>query len=414
MKLFYISFLFLISFLIRVLTWTYICKFVSLITYDTSLYLYIGLKYIDNLTKYGDLKVLSLNYEHPPLAKFIIGLSIFLFKNEDYFYACIITFSVMASMVGYIIYKIGTTYDENVGILSWIFYIFDPFSIQWTMAWLDMPMLTFLIIGIYFLYYSNIRNQKILSGIMLGLSFLCKYTSTLIIFSLMVLYHLFKIKNIRSSFKPLIIAFIILLANPQYWIENDFIFKIIERNREVGNISFPMIFYPYFKPLSIFWIFPYIWCFSYCNVYTLPTFIPIICFIALLYRKFSIKSLKIDLKIILWLTATLIVLSLLPKHYVYYNIILMPPLILLAANIILNSGCSKKQSIFAKIVKIPVGFLIALSPLQLIISIIFPTGWLFIWDIMSNQQIMGFHSIIALILTFISFIWSIIFTHIFL
>lgn len=107
-------------------------------------------------------------------------------------------------------------------------------------------------------------------------------------------------------------------------------------------------------------------------------------------------------------------LSLLPKHYVYYNIILISPLILLAINIILDSKYSKKESIFVKIVKIPVGFLIALSPLQLIISIIFPTGWLFIWDIIINQQIMGFHSIISLILTFISFIWSIIFTHVFL
>jgi len=413
MKFLYISFLFLISFLIRVLIWVF-PNFIFLMTYDTFLYLYVGLKYVDDLIRYGDLKVLLLNYEHPPLAKFIIGLSILLFKNVDYFHACIITFSIMASIVGYIIYKIGTTYDENVGIFSWMLYIFDPFSIQWTMAWLDMPMLTFLIIGIYLLYYSNIRYREILSGIMFGLSFLCKYTSILIILSLMILYHLFKIKNIRSSLKPLIIAFIILFANPQYWIGNDFIFKIMERNREVGNISIPIAFYPYFKPLSIFWIFPYIWCFSYCNIYTLPTFIPIICFIALLYRKFSRKSLKIDLKIILWLTSTLMVLSLLPKHYVYYNIILMPPLILLATNIILSSKNSEKESIFVKIVKIPVGFLIALSPLQLIISIIFPTGWLFIWDIIINQQIMGFHSIIALILTFLSFIWSIIFTHVFL
>ena len=66
----------------------------------------------------------------------------------------------MASIVGYIIYKIGITYDENVGIFSWMLYIFDPFSIQWTMAWLDMPMLTFLIIGTYLLYYSNIRYRE--------------------------------------------------------------------------------------------------------------------------------------------------------------------------------------------------------------------------------------------------------------
>jgi len=31
-------------------------------TYDTSLYLYVGLKYVDDLIRYGDLKVLLLNY----------------------------------------------------------------------------------------------------------------------------------------------------------------------------------------------------------------------------------------------------------------------------------------------------------------------------------------------------------------
>ena len=53
---------------------------------------------------------------------------------------------------------------------------------------------------------------------------------------------MFNNKNIRSLLKPLITAFIILFAKPQYWIRNDFILKIIERNREVGNISFPIAF----------------------------------------------------------------------------------------------------------------------------------------------------------------------------
>jgi len=222
---------------------------------------------------------------------------------------------------------------------------------------------------------------------------------------------MFKVENIKYSLRAYIIGLVLLSFNPQFWIKGKM--QILTRNLEVGNLSYPIIVFPLFNILSFFWIPSYIWCFSCCNMHVLPLIIPLICFIILVYRRILKKEVSFDTRTLLWLSSSLITLSILPKHFTYYNIILIPPLALFTSEIAFNDKVAK-ISVWKKIIFIPASFMIALSPLQLIISLAFPTGWWFLWDIIRNPQVMGFYSLVAFIISFIAFVWGILFAFIFL
>jgi len=276
-------------------------------------------------------------------------------------------------------------------------------------------MLFFLTAGIYYLFFRKKENPTI-AGILFGLAFLCKYTSIIIVVALILIYTIIK-KMIfsKKSLLSLILSFsILLILNPQYW-NSKYFTQILSRNEEVGNINFPLIFHLPSNIYFTFWALSYIWAFSNNNVNTFPLIIDFIGFIIILYRYFQHKKLKYDLKILSWLSATLLILSILPKHYVYYNIIIIPPLSLFTATLITGRGerCIKyRYKLFFFL--IPIGFLLALSILSVMFALIFPSGWLFIGDLIRNYRIFGIISIFAYIITFISCIWSIFFAYLFL
>jgi len=104
------------------------------------------------------LNVFLENCEHPPLAKIIIGISVMLFsKILDEFKAAALSMVIISSCIALIVYEIGNTIDEKTGFISWLMYTFDPFSIHWTLAWLDTPMLYFITTGIYYLFLERRR-----------------------------------------------------------------------------------------------------------------------------------------------------------------------------------------------------------------------------------------------------------------
>ncbi|RLE60979.1 MAG: hypothetical protein DRJ32_02050 [Thermoprotei archaeon] len=413
MKSYYKIFLVIvIPFLIRLFTWCFLSRIIPLSNYDTFVYLPVGSRYIKGILDH-DVSVLLLNCEHPPLAKLLIGLSIYLFGFTNSFNASVLLHAMISSIIAYFIYLMGAKNSERKGLLSWVLFTFDPFSIHWTISWLDIPMLMYMTIGIYLLYYTDNKHRYVPAGVMFGLAFLCKYTSILILFIFIMLSHLFKVINIRYSLKAIAIGLIILLFNPQFWVGGATFAEVVAKNRKVGNLSYPIISFPLFNNLSFFWIPSYIWCFSSCNSHVLPLVTPLICFIAFIYKKVLRGSVGVDYKALLWLSASLITLSILPKHYVYYNIVLIPPLALITSEAILNSR-KARIGILKRIVFIPASYMIALSPLQLIISIMFPTGWWFLWDVMRNPHVMGCYSIIAFIISVIAFTWGILFAFIFL
>ena len=112
---------------------------------------------------------------------------------------------------------------------------------------------------------------------------------------------------------------------------------------------------------------------------------------------------------------TLLVLSILPKHYVYYNIIIIPPLSLFTATLITDRGeRSIKHRYKLLFLLIPIGFLLTLSILSMMFALIFPSGWLLIGDLIRNYRIFRIISIFTYIITFISCVWSIFFMYLLL
>lgn len=109
---------------------------------DDGLYAFAGYYY---LLQGGD--VTSVNFEHPPLGKYLIGASIFIFKNENV--VNIIYFLILL----FLTYKIGQIVSGNnlLSILGVFILATDPlFNDHILRSLLDLPFSLFFMTAVYF------------------------------------------------------------------------------------------------------------------------------------------------------------------------------------------------------------------------------------------------------------------------
>lgn len=135
---------------------------------DDGLYAFAGYYY---LFQRGD--VTDVNFEHPPLGKYLIGLSIFLFKNENVIN--IIYFVILLILT----YKIGKIIlkEKIFAILACFILSLDPlFNDHLLRSLIDLPFTVFFISAVYF-FLLSLRNSKYLhlSFIFWGMSFSTKF-----------------------------------------------------------------------------------------------------------------------------------------------------------------------------------------------------------------------------------------------
>ena len=137
---------------------------------DDGLYAFAGYYYITG----GDISRVS--FESPPLAKYLIGVSIILFHNElviNLFYAVILLITV---------YQLGIllTGDRLIAATSAVLTIIDPlFTNQYAFSMLDLPM-TLLFLGglVFYLYGSKQKNpyrEFFISALFFALSFTTRF-----------------------------------------------------------------------------------------------------------------------------------------------------------------------------------------------------------------------------------------------
>lgn len=187
---------------------------------DDGLYAFAGYFY---LFQGGD--VTDVNFEHPPIGKYLIGLSIFLFQNENViniFYYLILLAATY--QIGKIILKNSFFSIAAVGILSSNLLILDHLK----RSLLDIPFTLFFTIAVYF-FLSGLQNAKyyFLSMLFWGLAFSTRFFPAIVIvylYLLLIVYrynrrsmHLFLI---ASPFIPIIylISHMSFFAyHPSFW-----------------------------------------------------------------------------------------------------------------------------------------------------------------------------------------------------
>jgi len=122
------------------------------------------------------LRGVASNLEHPPLVKLIAGLSIGLLGDSWVAWRLpIILFSMLAVAMTYLIARRFLSERQSV-FASVLLCLSLIFMLLGSTLVLDMPFIAFGLAGIYFALY----NRFGLSGLMFGLSFLCKELAVLI------------------------------------------------------------------------------------------------------------------------------------------------------------------------------------------------------------------------------------------
>ena len=137
---------------------------------DDGLYAFAGYYYITG----GDVS--QVNFENPPLGNYLIGVSAILFKNEiaiNIIYAAI--FFITVYKIAYILLKNRILASLVVLLLS-----IDPLiQMQLTLSMLDLPMVSFFLVGCLFWLY-GLQAPKggkwlFLSALFFSLSFVIKF-----------------------------------------------------------------------------------------------------------------------------------------------------------------------------------------------------------------------------------------------
>lgn len=161
---------------------------------DDGLYAYVGWEYIQ-----GKDPTL-LNAEMPPLGKYLIGLSILIFKNQNIF----ALFSGILAIFGYLLLNKQIFKNKLFIILPVVLFSFEPlFYEQLRAPFLDLLYLSFL----FFIFYFILKEKFIMSTIFIGLMMSVKasFGTFVTVVAAIIIYFL-----IRRKLK-LIKKFLILL-----------------------------------------------------------------------------------------------------------------------------------------------------------------------------------------------------------
>ncbi len=183
---------------------------------DDGLYAFAGYYYF---FQHGDVS--KVNFEHPPLGKYFIGLSIFLFRNENVMN--IIYFIILLIIT----YKIGQLiFEDNIfSILSCAILSFEPLFLDHLLrSLLDLPFTLFFTAGVYF-FLKGLRNGKYyyLSMFSWGAAFSTRFFPAFLIIYIymMLVIMLLHIKSLKLFFiSSFLVPLVYLISHISFFIYN--------------------------------------------------------------------------------------------------------------------------------------------------------------------------------------------------
>jgi len=158
-----------------------------LIMEDSQLYTYAGFTYLIQ-GKFDEI-----NIEHPPLGKYLIGLSV-LFSKSTIFYQLSFAFTLLT-----IVFLISLKYLNNIylAIIPTLMFMVDKLFLSRSfMPELDIPVTVFILFYIFIMSLGRLTVRKtVLLGIILGLSSGIKYPTAAFILYLATLIYFILIKE---------------------------------------------------------------------------------------------------------------------------------------------------------------------------------------------------------------------------
>ncbi|MFQ5711360.1 MAG: glycosyltransferase family 39 protein [Candidatus Geothermarchaeales archaeon] len=154
------------------------------------------------------------NWVHPPFAKILISLGILLLGDNPWGWR--LPGALLGVLCVPLLYFIGVRLygSRKIGLLAGLLLAFDfLFFVQSRIAMLDIFVLSFSLMGVYFLLTSNLdkRGYLILSGVFLGLAAASKLSGVFIILTCLF-YSLFKVRGTDKY--RLLWIFLALLLTP--------------------------------------------------------------------------------------------------------------------------------------------------------------------------------------------------------
>lgn len=198
---------------------------------DDGLYTFAGYYY---LFQKGDVS--AVNFEHPPAGKYLIGLSIFLFQNEN-----------LINIIYYVLlliitYRLGKTVVKNdllslaaAGFVSSNLLILDNLK----RSLLDLPFTLFFTLAVYF-FTKAMRKPKyyFLSMLFWGLTFSTRFFPSfiLIYLFLLVIVFLYKRQNIKVFFfSSILVPLIYLLFHLSFFIYHPSFIEFLRHKKWMLN-----------------------------------------------------------------------------------------------------------------------------------------------------------------------------------
>jgi 4-amino-4-deoxy-L-arabinose transferase-like glycosyltransferase len=162
---------------------------------DDGLYAFAGQYYITG----GDPT--RVNFENPPLGKYLIGVSILLFNNENMIY---IIFAI-CMLVGTYLLAYLLFHDHLIAVIAvFILTISRLFQMQYiptdvdqlSITLLDLPLALFWLYGVLsFLLSKKYRGMYIISSLFFGLALVTKFFPALILFLPVFFIYLWKYRR---------------------------------------------------------------------------------------------------------------------------------------------------------------------------------------------------------------------------
>jgi len=193
---------------------------------DDCLYAFAGYYYF---FQGGDVS--AVNFEHPPLGKYLIGLSIFLFNNENMIN--IIYFLLLLVLV----YKTARLYlGKYQSLLPLTILMTDPLFLDHTIrSQLDLPFSLFFLAGVYF-YILHFTNRKMiyLSQLFWSFAFATRFFPFLAVLeAFMLILVLYKNKrNVFSFISSLgLIPLVYLLSHFSFFIYHPSLIEFLRHKK---------------------------------------------------------------------------------------------------------------------------------------------------------------------------------------
>ena len=198
---------------------------------DETIYIHAGIEYIKNLyhleTRWD---YWTFNCEHPPLAKYIIGIILLPFYIPDekigwparwiYVLPVRLTWALIGSLMVVIVYFLGKEYKGfKLGLLASMFMLFNPLSLFYAINGyqLEPLMVLFGTVAQLVLYRGIIQKKYsyfLCSAILFGLSLSTNYLALPIIFGSIVwtLYMKTRNSNILDASRKILVRELLLQA----------------------------------------------------------------------------------------------------------------------------------------------------------------------------------------------------------